>query len=176
MTAVTNRSADLGTLERLQRYLDVKELLHLEARLLDEGRLDEWLDLFTDDALYWLPIAADGPREPSIIKDSKAGMEERVFRLTKTLAHAQNPPSRTQHDVTNIEVQETADGLVEVLCNQTVHELRPGDAFHVGLASPRVFAARCRYLIVPGERWLIREKTCRLIDREYPMYNLTFLF
>lgn len=176
MTAVTNRSEDLGTLERLQRYLDVQELLHLEARLLDEGRFDEWLDLFTDDALYWLPIAADGPREPSIIKDSKAGMEERVFRLTKTLAHAQNPPSRTQHDITNIEVQETADGVLEVFCNQTVHELRPGDTFHVGLATPRMFAARCRYLVVPGERWRIREKVCRLIDREYPMYNLTFLF
>jgi 3-phenylpropionate/cinnamic acid dioxygenase small subunit len=176
VTAVTNRSEGLGALERFERYLDVQDLLHLEARLLDEGRFDEWLDLFTDDALYWLPIAADGPREPSIIKDSKAGMEERVFRLTKTLAHAQNPPSRTQHDITNIEVQETADGMLEVFCNQTVHELRPGDAFHVGLAVPRVFAARCRYRVVPGERWLIREKVCRLIDREYPMYNLTFLF
>ena len=173
MTAATNTS---GALERLQRYLDVQELLYFEARLLDQGRLDEWLELFTDDALYWLPIAADGPREPSIIKDSKAGMEERVFRLTKTLAHAQNPPSRTQHDVTNIEVRETPEGLVEVSCNQTVHEMRPGDVFHVGLASPRVFAARCRYLLVPGERWLIREKTCLLIDREYPMYNLTFIF
>ena len=175
MTAVTNVLADLGTLERLQRHFHVQELLHLEARLLDEGRLEEWLDLFTDDALYWLPIAADGPREPSIIKESKAGMEERVFRLTKTLAHAQNPASRTQHDVTNIEVQQAADGLLEVFCNQTVHEMRPGDVFHVGLVTPRVFAARCRYLIVPGERWRIREKTCRLIDREYPMYNLTFI-
>jgi 3-phenylpropionate/cinnamic acid dioxygenase small subunit len=176
MSPLITRSAERGMLERLQRFLDVQELLHLEARLLDEGRFDEWLDLFTDDSLYWLPIAADGPGEPSIIRDSKTGMEERVFRLTKTLAHAQNPPSRTQHDVTNIEVQETGDGLLEVFCNQTVHELRPGDVFHVGLASARVFAARCRYLVVPGERWLIREKTCRLIDREFPQYNLTFLF
>ena len=132
-------------LERVQRQLAVQELLFLEVRLLDEGRFDEWLGLYTDDALYWLPIAGDGPREPSLIRDSRAGMEERVFRLTKTLAHAQNPPSRTQHDVTNIEVHETGDGVLEVFCNQTVHELRPGDVFHVGLATPRMFAARCRY-------------------------------
>lgn len=172
MTTVTQAPE----LETLRQRLAVQDLLYLEARLLDERRLDEWLELFTDDALYSLPITdGDGPREPSLIKDSRAGMEERVFRLTKTLAHAQNPPSRTQHDVTNIEVHEV-DGVLEVFCNQTVHELRTGDVFHVGLATPRLFAARCRYVIVPGDPWRIREKTCRLIDREYPIYNLTFIF
>ena len=166
----------MTALERLERQLAVSDLLFLEARLLDEGRFDEWLDLFTDDALYWLPIVGDGPREPSIIRDSKAGMEERVFRLTKTLAHAQNPPSRTQHDVTNVEVRDAGGGALEVRCNLTVHELRPGDVFSVGLAETRRFAARCRYLVVPGETWRIREKRCELIDREYPLYNLTFLF
>ena len=28
-----------------------------EAQLLDEERFAEWLDLFTDDARYWIPIA-----------------------------------------------------------------------------------------------------------------------
>lgn len=175
MTAAAQGARD-DAIERLSRLLSVQELLHREARLLDEGRLDEWLDLYTDDATYWLPISGiDDPREPSLIQDTRAGMEERVFRLTRTLAHAQNPPSRTQHDVTNIEVQEADGGLLEVLCNQTVHELRTGDVFHVGLAEARTLAARCRYLVVPG-RWRIRSKTCYLIDREYPVYNLTFIF
>lgn len=170
-------TAGTETTSKVEVFLAVQDLLHLEARLLDERRLDEWVELFTDDATYSLPImVSDDPREPSLIKDTKAGMEERVFRLTKTLAHAQNPPSRTQHDVTNIEVNDAADGLLEVLCNQTVHELRNGDVFHVGLAKSRTFAARCRYLIAPGDTWRIKEKTCLLIDREYPIYNLTFIF
>lgn len=164
-------------LDRAEKYLAAQEILHLEARLLDERRFDEWLDLFTDDATYFLPIVvSDDPREPALIKDSKAGMEERVFRLTKTLAHAQNPPSRTQHDITNIEVDQAADGTLEVHCNQTVHEMRTGDVFHVGLAKPRLFAARCRYLLVRQDGWRIKEKTCSLIDREFPIYNLTFIF
>ena len=155
----------------------VQELLFREARLLDERRLDEWLELFTEDAVYSLPIVeSDDPREPSLIKDSRSGMEERVFRLTKTLAHAQNPPSRTQHDVTNIEVTHDEAGVLRVQCNQTVHEMRNGDVFHVGLAKPRLFAARCRYELVDGDRLQIRSKTCLLIDREYPIYNLTFIF
>ncbi|MGH3383136.1 MAG: aromatic-ring-hydroxylating dioxygenase subunit beta [Nocardioidaceae bacterium] len=170
-------SAATQTVGKVERLLAVQNLLHREARLLDDRCFDEWVDMFTDDATYSLPIVVgDDPREPSLIRDTKAGMEERVFRLTKTLAHAQNPPSRTQHDVTNIEVEEAADGLLEVRCNQTVHELRNGDVFHVGLAKPRTFAARCRYLIAPGEPWRIKEKTCLLIDREYPLYNLTFIF
>ena len=170
-------AAPTGTLARLETLLAVHDLLHREARLLDERRLDEWLELFTDDALYWLPITdVDDRREPSLIKDSKAGMQERVFRLTKTLAHAQNPPSRTQHDVTNVEVTALEDGSLEVLCHQTVHEIRPGDVFHVGLAESRTLAARCRYVVVPGASLRIREKVCRLLDRESPMYNLTFIF
>ncbi len=165
------------TVARLATLLAVKELLHLEGRLLDERRLDELLDLFTDDALYWLPISdVDDRREPSLIKESKSGMQERVFRLTKTLAHAQNPPSRTQHDVTNVEVTARDDGSLEVLCHATVHEIRTGDVFHVGLAESRTLAARCRYVVVPGASLRIREKVCRLLDREYPMYNLTFIF
>ncbi len=27
-----------------------------EARLLDELRFDEWLDLFTEDGRYWMPL------------------------------------------------------------------------------------------------------------------------
>lgn len=163
--------------QQAETLFTVQQLLYRESRLLDERRLDEWLELFTDDAVYSLPIVvSDDPREPALIKDSRAGMEERVFRLTKTLAHAQNPPSRTQHDITNIELGEQAGGLVEVFCNQTVHEMRTGDPFHIGLAQPRVMAARCRYMFVPDDNWRIRQKTAHLIDREYPIYNLTFIF
>lgn len=163
--------------ELLTHFHTAQALIHRECRLLDEGRLDDWLELFTEDARYALPIVDSGdPREPSLIRDTRAGMEERVFRLTKTLAHAQNPPSRTLHMVTNLELESADDGAVLAHCNQTVHEMRAGDVYHVGLAKPRLFAARCRYVLVPGDQWRIREKTCLLLDREYPQYNLTFIF
>jgi ethylbenzene dioxygenase subunit beta len=33
---------------------EVEQFLYREARLLDERRLHEWLELFTDDARYWM--------------------------------------------------------------------------------------------------------------------------
>jgi 3-phenylpropionate/cinnamic acid dioxygenase small subunit len=165
----------------LETLLRAQALLYREARLLDERRFDEWLELFTEDAHYWLPIKDESSPgqagEPSLISDTRWGMEERVFRLTRTLAHAQNPPSRTQHDVTNVEVEEEPGTELVVRCNQTVHEMREGDAFHVGLAQPRLFAARCRYVLVAhDDGWRIREKRCDLLDRDRPIYNLTFIF
>ena len=158
--------------------VSVQSFLYREARLLDENLLDAWLALFTDDGEYILPIKDSPPPEPAIIRDSHARIEERVYRLTHTLAHAQRPPSRTQHEVTNVEVLgwSSPDNLT-VVCNQTVHELRPGNAFQAGLATPRSLHARCRYQLVPdGTDWHIRSKRCELLNREYPIYNLTFIF
>ena len=35
---------------------EVEQFLYHEARLLDERRLHEWLDLLTDDVRYWMPV------------------------------------------------------------------------------------------------------------------------
>lgn len=156
---------------------DAEQLLYREARLLDEGRFEEWLDLFTADATYWVPITGEDPDwEPSIIYDTRARMAERVFRLLHTPAHAQNPPSRTQHDLTNIEISPDGDAQARVRCNLTLHELRIGDPSQVGLADQRVFAGRCEYLLRRIDReWRIARKRVDLLDRELPQYNLTFI-
>ena len=39
----------------------VEKFLFYEARLLDQGRLEEWGQLFTDDGIYWVPATVDQP-------------------------------------------------------------------------------------------------------------------
>jgi 3-phenylpropionate/cinnamic acid dioxygenase small subunit len=46
---------------------EVEQFLYREARLLDERRFREWLELFTDDARYWM-----GGRSNRYPKTSKA--------------------------------------------------------------------------------------------------------
>jgi p-cumate 2,3-dioxygenase beta subunit len=158
---------------------DVEQLLFEEAARLDERRLDAWLELFTDDAHYWLPMGAEDPRrEPSLVFDDRARMEERVFRLMDTAAYAQMPPSRTQHDITNVRIlsRDDGDGHVRVACNLVVHEVRIGDPSQVGLGVTRSLAGRCEYLLRrQDEGWLFAEKVVRLLGRELPQYNLTFI-
>lgn len=88
---------------------EVAELLFHEASLLDRGRFDEWLELYTDDATYWIPLQAD-QSDPlttsSIVYDDRRLMEARVRQFQHPRAHARVPAPRTVHQVGNVRVLE----------------------------------------------------------------------
>jgi 3-phenylpropionate/cinnamic acid dioxygenase small subunit len=89
-------------------------LVH-EARLLDDGRFDEWLALFTEDAWYWVPTEPD-QKDPfetvSLIYDDRRLLETRVRRLASPRIYSQEPRSRTTRMVGNVTVEDvSADGL-----------------------------------------------------------------
>jgi 3-phenylpropionate/cinnamic acid dioxygenase small subunit len=86
-------------------------LLH-EARLLDDGRFDDWLALFTPDAWYWVPSEPDqiDPFETvSLIYDDRRLLETRVRRLASPRMYSQEPRSRTSRMIANVTIEE-ADG------------------------------------------------------------------
>jgi 3-phenylpropionate/cinnamic acid dioxygenase small subunit len=99
----------------------VEEFLYHEARLLDTGRLEEWLALFTDDATYWVPLERDqkDPYETSsIIHDDRTLLELRVKQARHPRAHARQPLARTVHQVGNIVVAE--ENRSELKVNSTL--------------------------------------------------------
>lgn len=86
---------------------EVDQFLYREAWLLDHQRLDEWLGLFTDDAVYWVPLQmnqTDPFTTASLIYDDRRLLEIRVRQTTHPRAHARVPAPRTVHQVTNIQV------------------------------------------------------------------------
>ncbi len=138
---------------------EVEALILREARLLDEQRYAEWLALFAEDALYWIPTRAGqaSPHEAlSIIYEPKALLAVRVERLSRREMHAQTPPSRTVHHVSAIEVD--GDQARSALI---VAEWRAGES--------RFFAARVTHRLrreTDGLR--IALKRVDLIDGEAP--------
>jgi 3-phenylpropionate/cinnamic acid dioxygenase small subunit len=80
-----------------------QQLIHFvyaEARLLDEQRFDAWLELFTDDARYWMPLAPgqDDPRlHASLLYEDKLLLRVRVERLAGARTYSQQPRSRSHH-------------------------------------------------------------------------------
>jgi 3-phenylpropionate/cinnamic acid dioxygenase small subunit len=95
-----------------------------EAWLLDERRLQEWLDLFTDDVLYFMPRRKNVHRRElqreltelgdlAILEEDKRYLEMRVARLETGMAWAEDPPSRTRHLVGNLEARMLENGEVE---------------------------------------------------------------
>ena len=137
----------------------VEALILREARLLDEQRYGEWLELFAEDAVYWIPTRADqaSPQEAlSIIYEPKSLLALRVERLARGEMHVQSPPSRTVHHVSAVEVHgdETRSSLV-------VAEWRAGEA--------RWFAGRVTHKLrkEPGGLRIVL-KRIDLIDGEAP--------
>lgn len=84
--------------EALHRRL--RDFVYDEAQLIDEKRLDEWYELFTDDALYWMPLArAQRPDElhTSLFYEDKLLLKLRIERLKRPAAFSQHQPSFCQH-------------------------------------------------------------------------------
>ena len=96
---------------------EVEAFLFHEAWLLDHGRLDEWLSLFTADATYWIPLEAsqvDPLASVSIVYDDRALLEVRVRQFLHPRAHARVPAPRTVHQVGNVRVLAENDGQLRV--------------------------------------------------------------
>jgi p-cumate 2,3-dioxygenase beta subunit len=110
--------------------VEVEDFLYREAALLDEWRLEEWLDLFTLDCLYEVPAPdqpdADPGRTFSLIHDGRPMLEQRVIRLKKPTAHAEFPHSRTRRFVSNVRILGTTAEEVMVGANFLVVRVRRG--------------------------------------------------
>src|SRR5215471_6992596 len=71
-----------------------------EARLIDQHRLDEWLDLFTDDGIYWMPLEwgqTDPKLTTSLMYNDKLLVTIRIERLQRNRPPPQKPKSRCHH-------------------------------------------------------------------------------
>lgn len=76
------------------------EFIYHEARLIDEKRLDEWYELFTEDARYWMPLTRgqpDGELHTSLFYEDKFLLKMRIERLKRPASYSQHQPSFCQH-------------------------------------------------------------------------------
>ena len=127
---------------------EVEQFLYREARLLDERRFHEWLELLTDDVHYWMgsrsnrypktskAIAILDPEryveddltkadELAILDETRETLGGRIARLDTGMAWAEDPPSRTRHLIANIEVEPGASaGECQVHSNFIVYRSR----------------------------------------------------
>ena len=148
----------------------VEQALHHEARLLDERLYRSWLDRFTPDCVYWVPLdpAGDPRTQVSYLLDDRRRMEDRIGLLETGWAHAQEPPSRTCRIVSNVEAWPLDGGDILARCSTVVWEYRKDRL------TP--FASRNDYVLAAlGEDWLLRFKIVRLVDSRSDIRKFSFV-
>ena len=142
-------------------------LLHLEARLLDEGRFEDWLALFADECLFWIPGSPGGDpkREIAVAFDDRRQLEGRIYRLRTGYAWSQVPPSRTSRIVANVEAfRAESEAVCMVRSTFLITELRNGET--------RLFAGwNAHRLARDGGSWKILVKQINLIDCDQNLRN-----
>lgn len=107
---------------------EVEELLYLEAALLDGWRLEEWLELLTEDAIYQVPPTdvpeGDARNTLFIIADDAVRIRSRVKQLLGKAAWSENPRSRTRRLIANVRVLGLEGENILATANFAVHRMR----------------------------------------------------
>src|SRR5579862_779032 len=112
---------------------EIEEFVYFESELLDDRRLDEWLELWTEDCHYWMPIRSTRVRgdedqeltkewENSYFDDDKLVMRQRVAKVDTRFSWSEEPPSRTRHLLSNIRIRCGSNaGELIIVCNFIVY-------------------------------------------------------
>ena len=139
--------------------IDIAQFLFAEAELLDSGAYDAWLDLFTEDARYWVPAypeQTDAINEVSLYFENLALMQARIGRLRHP--RAMGLPVRTSHVIGNVVPHgRTEDGALIIRSRFQMIEF-------IGDAQRLYGGALTHHLDADGESWKIRLKRVDLVN------------
>jgi benzoate/toluate 1,2-dioxygenase subunit beta len=143
----------------------VSRFLGRESLYLDTKNWDAWLDLYTEDAVYWVPAwdddgapTTDPQREISLIYyASRGGLEDRIYRIrTGRSASASDAPARTCHLVQLLHAEEK-EGRVHARANWTVHSSKEGATI--------TYYGWSEYELIPrGDGWRIARRTAYVLN------------
>jgi len=81
-------SLDASAIARLLLRQDIEDFLYHEAELLDERRYEEWLDLFTEDTHYFMPMRRNVPRDELDREFTREGADVNWFDEARTRSAA----------------------------------------------------------------------------------------
>jgi 3-phenylpropionate/cinnamic acid dioxygenase small subunit len=149
------------------------DLVYREARLIDEKRFDEWYELYSEDALYWMPLTRDQPlgeAQTSLYYEDKLLLKVRIERLRHPNAFSQVQPSFSQHVLQQPGVESGEPGSGQCVLRTPfvyVEAQLDRQLMLVGVAY--------HHLLAVGGEWKIRMKQIELLNRDAALPSIELL-
>lgn len=141
-----------------------------EARLLDELRHNEWLELFTEDGVYWMPAEwgqTDHKLVGSLMYEDRLLLTVRVERLKGNRTFSQKPKSRCHHVLQTPTVDARNDATGEYQLYTPFHYVE------TRLDEQNLFAGWARHTLVTEEGKLkIKLKRVDLVNCDSAFGNI----
>lgn len=130
----TDTSTDTRIAEVLRQH-EVEQFYYDEAAILDSRRYDDWIELFTDDTHYFMPLRRTRskreldqeftqPGEMAFFDEDIDLLRGRVIKLNTGRSWSEDPPSRTRHLITNVRVVGDDGNELEVESNFHLYRTR----------------------------------------------------
>ena len=139
--------------------------------MLDHGEYAQWLDAWTPDGVYIVPIdpnAADFENTLNYAYDNAAMREKRVARLTSGESISTSPQPRTVRSVSTFRILSNDDNVVKVRCAQNLREFRKDVQKH--------YSADVTFeLVRHGGSFLIRRKVIRVINSTDTLQGIGYI-
>lgn len=108
--------------------LEVERFLSEEAAIIDDGPLEKWPELFTEDGRWIVPATdfrhGDGSTSLVLLDDNLTRIRGRVERLQSKAAHREYPPPRTRRLITNVRILDDDGEEIMVTANFTVYRFK----------------------------------------------------
>ncbi|QTH23988.1 aromatic-ring-hydroxylating dioxygenase subunit beta [Rhizorhabdus wittichii] len=150
-----------------------EEFLYWEAELLDGGRYDEWLELFTADGAYWIPsnpVQTDPYLAPSHAFEDDLLRRVRVERFRGQYSYSLQPAPRSSRMLSNVRVRADVADLSRwsVLSTFLVTQFH-GDETH------RFAGGYIHELVADGEQLRIASKKIMLLDADGPLPDILII-
>jgi len=164
----------------LKRHYDCVRFYNREAELLDEKDLEGWLELLTEDVEYDMPIRVTREKgaersefsdEGYNYREDRGTLEARVERFQSEFAWSEDPPSRTRHHVSNVQVKAVDGDEIEVKNNLLLFRGQGEDTSGTVLSGERRDVLRR----VDSELKLAK-RDIRLDHTIIPMKNISVFF
>lgn len=123
-SVVTDPSLTPERLSYLSLMREIEDFFYAEADLLDEREYDQWLDLLTEDIVYWMPMRRNvswhnrdedvtAENDMAWMHDDKDTLRKRVKQIQTGIHWADEPVSRVSHLITNIRLADPISSLGE---------------------------------------------------------------
>jgi len=116
------------------------DFVHAEARMLDEGRFDDWLGLWAPEGMYWMPLdwnQQDPIHETSLLHEDQFMLRLRVERLNGARTFSQKPKSRCIHVLNrpDADLIDNETGRYRTVTRMTYVETRLDEQFLLALTA-----------------------------------------
>jgi len=143
----------------------VEQFLYRKAELCDRQQWVDYLELFDENSELHIPqwdsehvYTTDPKRGMSLMYyPTRAGLEDRVYRIGTGKSSASNPMPRTLHLVSNVVIQQVSDSQLEARAKWMTHVYKFGQA--------KYFFGEVTYQLKPsGFSWLILKKHVLLLN------------